>query len=176
VGLRNNSYPKPRACRHRTKHPKVRGLCPKCYAKWLRKNNPEFYRRGLKKGSEYYRKNCKRLLLLSKKRKNAEPKWKRADRELQEKYDLGVRGYNRMERRQKKKCKVCRKRHTRTVRGKRTRMHVDHIHGTKIVRGLLCFHCNAGLGHFFDDPKLLRAAARYLEACARRIEKARRGL
>lgn len=49
---------------------------------------------------------------------------------------------------------------------------VDHDHRCcpgqyscgKCVRGLLCYHCNLGLGHFFDRGDLLLAAITYLES------------
>jgi len=40
---------------------------------------------------------------------------------------------------------------------------VDHNHVTGEVRGGLCDNCNIGLGHFKDNPELLRLAALYLE-------------
>jgi Recombination endonuclease VII len=43
---------------------------------------------------------------------------------------------------------------------------VDHCHATGVVRGILCRACNMGLGHFKDNAKLVRAAARYLERFA----------
>jgi hypothetical protein len=39
---------------------------------------------------------------------------------------------------------------------------VDHDHVTHQIRGLLCSHCNRGLGHFRDNPILLRRAIGYL--------------
>ena len=52
------------------------------------------------------------------------------------------------------------------------RLGLDHDHNCcpgnyscgSCVRGLLCKHCNYGIGHFRDSPKLLAAALNYLEA------------
>ena len=41
---------------------------------------------------------------------------------------------------------------------------VDHDHVTGKVRGLLCHHCNTGIGMMRDNPKLLYRAARYIHA------------
>ena len=40
--------------------------------------------------------------------------------------------------------------------------HRDHDHKTGLNRGLLCAHCNLGLGHFRDSVDLLSAAIKYL--------------
>jgi len=39
----------------------------------------------------------------------------------------------------------------------------DHDHKTKQKRGILCRKCNAGLGHFNDNPEIIKAAIEYLE-------------
>lgn len=54
-----------------------------------------------------------------------------------------------------KQCVIC---------GSEEKLVVDHDHKTGQIRGLLCNHCNRGLGHFRDDPMLLEFAAHYLYA------------
>ncbi|WP_338146796.1 endonuclease VII domain-containing protein [Streptomyces boncukensis] len=42
-------------------------------------------------------------------------------------------------------------------------VHVDHDHQTGRVRGVLCFTCNAAIGHLRDDPGVMRRAIGYVE-------------
>lgn len=57
-------------------------------------------------------------------------------------------------------CAICKKHKLDKIR---MNLCVDHDHKTGRVRGILCFQCNKGLGHFNDSPNDLRAAADYLE-------------
>jgi hypothetical protein len=56
----------------------------------------------------------------------------------------------------KKQCEIC---------GSTNRLHFDHDHtdSTPHVRGILCHSCNVGIGHFKEQPKLLRKAIEYLK-------------
>lgn len=53
------------------------------------------------------------------------------------------------------RCAICRK-------SSKRRLHMDHDHKTKLVRGLLCGKCNKGLGLFNDTIDLLNRAIQYL--------------
>lgn len=57
------------------------------------------------------------------------------------------------------KCGIC---GATESSGRKKELHVDHDHATGEIRGLLCNHCNMGIGHFKDDVSLLREAIRYL--------------
>lgn len=62
---------------------------------------------------------------------------------------------------QKGKCAICSTLHNPAE--KKGRLYVDHDHKTGAIRGLLCGHCNSGLGYFEDDIDLLINAMEYLE-------------
>lgn len=44
-----------------------------------------------------------------------------------------------------------------------SKLHVDHVAGTKIVRGLLCLRCNVGIGMLRHDRAIIKNAYRYLK-------------
>lgn len=80
---------------------------------------------------------------------------------LLRKYGLTIEEYDEIMERQDGGCAIC---HATPEEGsgRWERLHVDHDHATERVRGILCHNCNSGLGHFKDDPELLRAAIHYL--------------
>lgn len=56
----------------------------------------------------------------------------------------------------KNKCEICNK----EIEGRNK--NIDHCHNTQFVRGILCKHCNLGLGHFQDNELRLFSAIAYL--------------
>ncbi len=60
------------------------------------------------------------------------------------------------------KCAICRCAPTDRFKGRVKNLAVDHDHKSGRIRALLCSGCNAGLGHFKNDPFILIAAAQYL--------------
>jgi Recombination endonuclease VII len=56
-------------------------------------------------------------------------------------------------------CAVCR---APRPGGGKEHFHVDHDHGTGVVRGLLCGACNTAIGLLRDDPAIADKVAAYL--------------
>jgi hypothetical protein len=82
------------------------------------------------------------------------------DRLRRERYGLSPEQYEALFVEQGKRCAICK---TAKPKGKiRNTWHIDHVHGTKIVRGILCPHCNTGLGMFADNVQTLYRAIFYL--------------
>lgn len=70
------------------------------------------------------------------------------------KYGLSETDYYEILQRQGGLCAICRR--------KTETLHIDHDHRTGRIRGLLCFHCNSGIGKFGDSIDTLESAIRYL--------------
>lgn len=79
-------------------------------------------------------------------------------RYLKSRYGITIEQYAAMFDSQNGACAICR------MKPDRIRLHVDHCHKTGVVRGLLCFKCNAILGHAQDNISVLDAAKEYLLA------------
>lgn len=112
-----------------------------------------------KRRSDWFQKNKKRLQRKRKKEKRENPLlWKNRELKyhLKKMYGITYEKYIEMVDSQNSKCMIC---------GVCVdKLHVDHNHITKQIRGLLCFNCNGGLGQFKDNLTNLKNAVQYLES------------
>jgi hypothetical protein len=75
---------------------------------------------------------------------------------LKWKYGLSLEDYDAMVERQGGVCLFC-------DRPTEAPLYVDHCHVTNLVRALLCRGCNAGIGHFGENPVVMRRSALFVE-------------
>jgi hypothetical protein len=144
-----------------TKHPELNGRryqggnCPACVK--ARRSTPE----GKAKHQEQYRawrvRNPERA-------RELDNRWRRANPHVVRANNLRRIGFTpalfaQALEAQDHRCAVCRQ-DLREMKSKA--VHADHCHATGLPRGVLCHHCNAGLGAFRDDPELLASAIAYL--------------
>jgi hypothetical protein len=87
----------------------------------------------------------------------------RRDVVLRRNYGISEAEYDAMLAAQNGGCALCGSPPKPGGTGAASRLHVDHDHVTKRVRALLCTRCNIGIGHFCENPALMRAAADYVE-------------
>lgn len=89
---------------------------------------------------------------------------------LQRKFGLTGEEYAALLAQQNGVCAICQGQETHVHKsGKVKALAVDHDHETGRVRGLLWMNHNQGIGRFQNSPRLLRAAADYLERRASRL-------
>lgn len=130
--------------------------CPKCTET---KPYTEFNKnRSTKDGYQSYCKPCK---LSANKSNPKRPETGRRQR-LKRYYGITLEDFGRIQREQNDRCAIC-ETHIDEAKVHNNTFCVDHNHKTGEVRGLLCNFCNTALGKMQDNPKLLRAAADYLE-------------
>lgn len=93
--------------------------------------------------------------LYGKRRRRQHPDAERSTK-LRYRYGITLEEYNALLKAQSGLCAIC----TEELSG---RKHLDHDHVSGRVRGILCQHCNRGLGGFRDKPEHLKQAALYIE-------------
>lgn len=139
-------------------------LCTSC---GKMKPPDDFYPHAkIARGRQYWCKEC----FAEKRRERAalpqDPKVTRKYK-LKEAYGLTQGDYDAMYQRQNGRCAVCGAAKEPWepgwgVKGRARFLVVDHDHVTGRVRGLLCVHCNCGIGQFRENPAIMRAAMAYL--------------
>lgn len=121
-----------------------------------------------KDGSYGYRPVCKKCTVI----KNLDVYHNQGGKEKQKqrsfknnlkKYGITPENYQELFKRQNGCCAICKSSEVSTTR-RAYNLFVDHDHETGKVRGLLCHHCNAGLGQFKDKTESLQKAIEYLNA------------
>jgi Autographiviridae endonuclease VII len=107
--------------------------------------------------SNWHKRNKDKVDAAQQKYRDSGNQWRNALKRL---YGITEEQYNEMLQRQGGCCAICRNpQNNHTSK----RLHVDHDHSTGVVRGLLCYRCNQGLGSFEENIVLLRLCIEYLE-------------
>lgn len=134
------------------------------YTDKQKQQKTEYYKQNAveisEKRKEAYRLN---LLDVAAKSRNRAREFYKANEEsvrgywLKRNYGISLGQYNELFSKQGGVCAIC---GLQNKNGKR--LHVDHDHKTKLVRGLLCSPCNLGIGIFRDSIEILDKAKAYL--------------
>lgn len=142
----------------------LRGHCKRC---------------EIARNKAWYRKNKERAIAHAKKWQDANPERVRdyqrqyridhaqqfREGHLRRVFDLTADQYQALLNAQAGGCALC----GRAPQPGRS-LHVDHDHKTGTIRGLLCFRCNVGIGHFREDKLRLADAIVYLTRGRRALE------
>jgi len=144
----------------------LNGKCKHCcLAERKAKDTPEKRAARLEYSRKYYQQNKTEILAKQKtgyRLKREKPKdFARVqhDRILRYKHGLTREDYDILFELQGGACAIC----GNGPDKKHPHLHLDHDHDSGLVRGLLCFSCNAGIGLLGDNPSLLERALVYLK-------------
>jgi hypothetical protein len=80
---------------------------------------------------------------------------KRFEWNIFDRYGMSRIAWDRVVREQAGRCAICNVELRKCC--------IDHNHQTGQIRGLLCLHCNSGIGFFKDNPNLAVQGAEYLK-------------
>ena len=84
------------------------------------------------------------------------------------KFGITVEEYSNLISIQNNSCAICKK-HKDVFEGRGKNFHIDHCHTSGKVRGLLCSHCNTGLGQFKDNIQSLENAIQYISESIKNV-------
>lgn len=124
----------------------LRSICKECY----RAYNRERYRLKRERGWTRPPQNQ------TKYRYPKSPKSRKKD--VLAKHGMTLQSFETLKELQGNRCAIC-----EVLEGGPRGFYIDHDHTTNKVRGLLCQHCNSGIGFLKDNISILRSAIKYLE-------------
>lgn len=102
------------------------------------KENTEYCKKRRAKFPEYYTKYLKKY------NSREDVIDKKREKNLKNKYNLTLKMYAEMLKKQNNKCEICKVDQKELT----YKLHVDHDHVNGKIRGLLCPRCNVALGYF----------------------------
>jgi len=129
----------------------------------LKYSDPEFRESERVRNTDVKRKEYRKMYKKTKAGKESNRKYRLkpevkvryAESRIKRLYGITTKDYWELVALQGGVCAICNK-----SDGKK--LHIDHDHETKVVRGLLCGNCNRGLGLFKEDLEILNRAREYL--------------
>lgn len=137
-----------------------KGLCRNCYEKQLRINNPEYWERQKENVRKWGALNKEHRSNYDKDKRKNNPNIKLEDRKRHYKYNYNItlEELDKLIIEQDNKCRICNR-----SPNKDKRLHLDHNHETREIRGLLCAQCNWYVGFIEKDPQILSKIKEYLK-------------
>lgn len=148
----------------------VRKQCKKCrreYRKKAHEADPSIIRNQKNKWAD----NNRDKLNANARKNRAENRRRYKGYGLKKDFGITIEEYEVMFYDQSGLCKLCKNpEKTKHQSGHIKELAIDHDHTTHVIRGLLCWVCNTGIGKLQDDPILLRQAADYIQNSREQFE------